>query len=133
MKLPTSEELSRLGPLELLSLWKLVQNYKAKLAFGGCGVMPASAVEDLVKAVPDEMVHAIVHDNRRGIPEPGSLAGSSGGPVVRGTGWQKPLPLEGSVPGIRYVDQLCDVQDAVDKAENMKRVAAAIIGNRVKP
>jgi hypothetical protein len=35
-----------------------------------------------------------------------------------GTGWQNAVPLD--VPGVKYVDQLCDHFAALDKAERVK-------------
>ena len=129
VKLPSNEELARLGPEQLLELLVLVRRCKEALRDGGgIGLMPASAVQDLVKAVPDDLVQAIVQDHRHGPGEPGWLPPEKPTERAKGSGWQKPLPLEGSVPGIKYVDQLCDVQDAVDRADNARRMAHAVGG-----
>ena len=99
MTLPTSEELSRLSVADLLGLWMLVQRYKAKLEAvtpaGGPDVGPyGSGMDAMIKAVPDDLMRAVVEDNRRGQSVPGSLAKE---PVVRGTGWADPIP-EGRSP-----------------------------------
>lgn len=56
------------------------------------------------------------------VGEPGGF----GGPDVprepakeRGSGWAKPVEL-GSPSGIRWVDQMCEAQDRLDRAERMK-------------
>ena len=98
--------------------------------------MPASAVKAMAQIVPDPKSspgfnrHAWLQT--KGPGEPGGFGAPptvGGKPVERGSGWVEPLPH--SVPGLRYVDQLCDVQDAIDKGEAVKRVAAAIIGKKV--
>jgi hypothetical protein len=93
---------------------------QAKAMFAGAG-MPQSAIDEMAKAVPDKLVREIVNEQRHGRAEPGFLKPSEAAPVVRGTGWQNPVPL-GVPPGIKYVDQLIDVQDAVDKRELEKRL-----------
>jgi hypothetical protein len=92
---------------------------------GGC--MPQSAINDLVAAVGDQQVRDIVHDLRT-VSEPGSfLPSKSGGgsgtavPKERGSGWQKPSEL-GAPPGIKYIDQALDVQDALDRRDLEKRL-----------
>jgi len=114
---------------QLAKLLALIRKVKGMFVAGG-DAMPRSAVEDLVKAVPDEQVRDIVHDLKSGPAQPSGLLAPSGssGPKERGTGWRDGLPLEGSVPGINYVDQLCDVQDAVDRADNARRMASAVGG-----
>jgi hypothetical protein len=110
--------IARLDRDQLEGLLALIR--KAKAMFG-TGAMPMSAVEDLVKAVPDEQVRAIVHDLRGGRAQPGGLIeGTSGGPVVRGTGWAE-RKLE-SPPGVAICDQMMDVQDALDKRELRERL-----------
>ena len=118
MPLPSNEELSKLSLETLLKLWMLTQEYKRKMALGGVGCMPVSAVQALAEAVPDQLVKDIVADNRRGVPGPSGLLGPStgGNPTVRGSGWQKPTPLE-PPSGVRYCDQIADHFAALDKAE----------------
>jgi hypothetical protein len=99
-------------------LLDLVRDLKAADA---AAIMPQSAIEEMAKAVPDKLVREIVDDHRHGRAEPGFLKPSESAPVVRGSGWVEPVSL-GNPPGIKYVDQLIDVQDAVDKRELEKRL-----------
>jgi hypothetical protein len=124
MPLPTSEQLSKLSAEQLLGLWKLVREFRIKLAAAeGAGLMPASAVKAMTDVVDDEMMQAIVKEQRPGLSAPSGLIPDDPREpaVVGGTGWQKPVEL-GVPPGIKYVDQLCDVQDALDKAELKRRL-----------
>ena len=80
----TLEQLRNLHALVRAAL----QTY-AKLQ--GQGLMPASAIAEMAKAVPDELVRDIVKDLKHGPGVPGWLPPSKPGePVVRGTGWQSP-------------------------------------------
>src|SRR6516225_2699120 len=63
---------------------------KLKAAEGQACGLPASAIADLERAVPTELVQAIVEDQRHGVGVPGWLPPSKSEPVVRGTGWQSP-------------------------------------------
>ena len=58
---------------------------KAKLR-AGSSWFPPSALEDMVKAVPDTLVRDLVNDGRRS-NEPGFLKPEGGKGVERGTGW----------------------------------------------
>jgi hypothetical protein len=82
--------------------------------------MPQSAIDDLVKAVPDQLVRDIVQDMRHGRSEPSGLAGpeEKSAARVRGSGWQKPVEL-GSPPGIKYVDQIAESFAARDRVEEI--------------
>jgi hypothetical protein len=71
--------------------------------------MPASAMEDLIRAVPSDVMRDVVSDQRRSIPQSTSLA-----EPPRGSGWVDPLLLR-SPPGIDVIDALCDRQDEHDK------------------
>ena len=103
---------------QLEGLLTLIRKAKAML---GTGVMPRSAVDDLVKAVGDEQVRDIVRDLRGGPSQPSSLLAPTGGrPVVRGTGWAE-RKLE-SPPGVAICDQMMDVQDALDKRKLRERL-----------
>ena len=112
MALPSLEELEKLPVETLIRLWALVRAQRMKMG-GASGCMPQNAVDDLVKCVPDELVRNIVGDNLRsgGVPAPSGMippehSGPQSEPVLRTGGWVKPQALEGSVPGIRYVDQI---------------------------
>src|SRR5262245_23820500 len=115
MKLPTNEELSRMSPEQLLGLWRLVREYRVKLAAAeGIGCMPGSAVEALTKCVDDKLMSEIVADQRRGVSPPSGLTTEppTPSPVVKGTGWLKATPLE-SPPGVKYVDAIAQHFDAI--------------------
>ena len=74
---------------ELLELVRKLQAAEGQ----ACG-LPASAIADLERAVPTELVQAIVEDQRHGVGVPGWLPPSKSEPVVRGTGWQSPAKVE---------------------------------------
>jgi hypothetical protein len=90
--------------------------------------MPASAMQEMVNAVPDAMVRGIVGDHC-GAPQGPSVQGiipsseqltgihADGGPEpVNATGWRDAAPL-GPVPGINYVDAIVVADDARQRAE----------------
>jgi hypothetical protein len=99
------EYLKRLTPLlgylpkeTLGEMLALVREARRKLE--GVGGMPASATEEMVKAVPDELVRAIVSDLRKGPGEPGWMKPREPVPVAeRGSGWAGPKPED---PTRRY-------------------------------
>jgi hypothetical protein len=66
--------------------------------------MPQSAIEDLVKAVPDKLVREVVADLRGGRAEPGWLPAGKSAPIPKGSGWVKPME-HGSPSGLRYEHQ----------------------------
>jgi hypothetical protein len=104
---------------QLVEVGKLYLELKAKLRAGeGLGLMPASAVKAMTDVVDDRLMSDIVNDSRRGVSAPSSLAGpvEPRPSVERGSGWQKPAEL-GLPPGTKWIDQLCDVQDAIDRRE----------------
>jgi hypothetical protein len=51
--------------------------------------LPSSAVTEMTKAVPDELLRDIVEDRHR-TNVPGWTKPEGGKPVVRGSGWQEP-------------------------------------------
>src|SRR5262245_51732380 len=113
-------KLDGLGPEQLLELLVIVRRCKEALTNGGSlGLMPASAVQDLAKAVPDDLVQAIVHDHRHGPGEPGWLRPDAPTETVKSRGWQNGRPLAGSVPGIRHVDRIAEGFAARDKVEQI--------------
>jgi hypothetical protein len=111
--------LEAMSPEQLV--WLLGKIREAKAMFSVKGCMPQSAMDDLMKAVPDKLCQEIVQDLRSGRSEPGWLKPTGAPPPERGSGWAKPLE-HGSPSGLRYVDQLCDVQDALDKRELERRL-----------
>jgi hypothetical protein len=125
----TERQVERVGRLVRLApymndeqregLLKLVRELKA---VDGAAIMPASAVEKMTEAVGDELMRDIVKDLRSGRSEPGFLAAPTGAPAKeRGSGWVKPLE-HGSPSGQRAIDQMMDVQDALDKRELQNRL-----------
>ena len=105
---------------QLQKLLALIRKAKAMFLSGG-NAMPRSAVEDLVKAVGDEQVRAIVKDLGKGPAQPGGLLGPSGSARERGIGWLKGAQLE-PPPGVKWCDQMMDVADAVDRRELKRKL-----------
>ena len=87
--------------------------------------LPPSAAKAMAAIVPDMKDRSKLPDTRRpSYPEPGGFGPPKSGPskaVDRGSGWVEPSKLEGP-PGLKYVDQQIDVQDAIDKAELKRRL-----------
>jgi hypothetical protein len=82
--------------------------------------MPRSAMQALVDAVPESVMHGIRADAMK----PNSV---TGGPnpqpqpqVRRSTGWRDEAPL-GPPAGIEHCDRMMDTQDAKDRAELIER------------
>jgi hypothetical protein len=71
-------------------LLALVREYNSKLmAAEGQSPIPKSAVDDLCRAVPDELVRDIVRDLGKGVAPPSGLTKEGPRPPVkRGSGWQ---------------------------------------------
>jgi hypothetical protein len=92
--------------------------------------MPRSALEAMIAAEPRNFMADVVRDNRGPTGPTGMIprsqqASSGGGPANvpgSGTGWAHETPI-GPPPGLRYVDQQLDAQDAKDRAELVKRDA----------
>jgi hypothetical protein len=93
--------------------------------------------EAMRAACPDRLIADIVEDSRRGAAatrsETAMVRVASAGTVVdgetqqrRGSGWYEPRSTDGwRAPGIDIVDQLCDAQDRVDKAELVRKLREA--------
>jgi hypothetical protein len=107
------EYLKRLTPLlgylpkeTLEKMLALVRETRRKLE--GVGGMPASATEEMAKAVPDELVRAIVSDLRNGPGEPGWL--KPRGPVPMGEkgsgGWAGPPKAEDPMKRFEVFDRM---------------------------
>jgi hypothetical protein len=103
---------------QLEGLLKLVRDLKAADA---AAIMPQSAIEDMAEAVPDKLICEVVNDLRGGRAEPGWLKPGKAAPIPKGSGWVKPLE-HGSPSGQRWIDQMVDVQDALDKRDLEKRL-----------
>jgi hypothetical protein len=80
--------------------------------------LPRSAVEAMVRAVPDNLVRSIVGDNVRSAPME-KPAETKVIPSQRG--WVEPAPL-GPYEGQRWVDMQLDAQAALDKGELEKKL-----------
>jgi hypothetical protein len=117
--------LERMSPEDLGKLLTLIRQVRAE--FGHRGAMPASAVQAMVDAVGDQQVRDIVKD-LRSLPEPGFLPASEvRSPKEQRSAPLKELPLEAR-RDIRWIDQMVDVQDALDKAERAKGFGSAFGG-----
>jgi hypothetical protein len=88
--------------------------------------MPASALAEMLKATPDELMRDIAGDARR----QSTLSSLGGEPPVRqrGSGWSESIPLS-NPPGVAIADKIMDVADARERAEliekEARRLAAA--------
>jgi len=104
-------------PEPFKSDWKGPIDYTAGMS------MPASAILEMMKAVPESLMRELRADAQK--PNP-----VTGGPpqpqqqVVRGSGWIDPRPLE-PPPGIRHIDEMMDAQDERDKADLAFKLAKA--------
>jgi hypothetical protein len=112
------QSLEAMSPEQLV--WLLGKIREAKAMFSVKGCMPQSAMDDLMKAVPDKLCQDIVKDLRT-LPEPGWMPPTKGPPPVRGSGWAKPLE-HGSPSGLRYIDQAMEVQDRLDRIDLERRL-----------
>jgi hypothetical protein len=93
--------------------------------------MPPSALAAMVAAVPDHVIREIaMRDNRAPTGRPGMIptsqqstgGGGSANVPGSGTGWAHQTPI-GPPPGLRYVDQQLDAQDAKDRQELIEKKA----------
>jgi hypothetical protein len=90
--------------------------------------MPPSALAAMVAAVPSNFMRDVVRDNRGpsgptgGIPRSQPTGGGPANAPGSGTGWGAATPL-GPPPGLRYVDQQIDAQDAKDRQELVEKKA----------
>ena len=90
--------------------------------------MPASAMQDLINAVPESVMRGLRADARKPNPVTGVAAPQpQAQPVQRGSGWIDERPLE-PPPGIAHCDRLMDEQDRLDRAELALRLAKAELG-----
>lgn len=119
----TREELDNLAAMPREELEKLLALIREALTlYRAKGCMPQSAMDDLVKAVPDKLVREIVEDLKGGRAEPGWLPPAPAkGPEEKTSGQARHIPLD-SPPGLKYIDQLVDVQDVLDKRDLERRL-----------
>src|SRR5262245_25797071 len=94
--------------------------------------MPASALQEMLKAVPDRLVSELRGDASK--PNPMTVSGGVTKPtateppkVIGKKGWIDERPLE-PPPGIELMDRMMDAQDAQDRAELALRIAKARMG-----
>jgi hypothetical protein len=123
MPLPTHEELSKMSAEQLIGLWRLVRDFRMKMM--GAGPLPLSAIQEMEKITPDRLMASIVEDNRKakGVPAPsGLIPDEKPEPKkVRGSGWQKPVPLD-VPPGVKYCDEIADHFAALDRLDTIRQV-----------
>jgi hypothetical protein len=89
--------------------------------------MPMNAMKPMVDLInPKDVKYDPNAFARNRLSEPGGFGGppksrTVSEPEKRGSGWVDPLKLD-QPPGIKYIDQQIDVQDAIDKAELKRRL-----------
>jgi hypothetical protein len=93
--------------------------------------MPASALRDLVNAVPDAVMSGLRADSRKPNPVNPSSPPQPTTQVQRGSGWAKPIPVE-PPPGIELMDRMMDQQDHLDRVELARKIAQARIAKGEK-
>jgi len=78
---------------------------------------------EMAQAVGDGLVRDLVQDFKRGVPQRSSIA-SEGPPRERRSAGAVASPLA-APPGISLVDQLCELQDRIDRADRERELAKA--------
>lgn len=112
---------------EAAKLLAMIRAYKARF-LAQAEPLPLSAIDEMAKIVPDKLMSEIVEDNRKakGVPAPsGLLTPERTEPVVKGSGWAKPTPLE-PPSGVRYVDEIAQHFAALDKEQMIADAADRI-------
>jgi hypothetical protein len=124
----TENQIQRLGRLVRLAPYldqamqrKLLDLIRDLKAAEGMGWLPQSAIQPMVDAVGDQQIRDIVNDLRSGVGEPGGFLGPTPKTELRQPPRAKHIPLE-PPPGIPIMDEMMDVQDALDKRELEKRL-----------
>jgi hypothetical protein len=115
------DSLAGMSPENLIKLLGLIREAKALYGYRDGMSMPPSAVAKMTEVVGDQLMKDIVKDLRKGRAEPGWFKPTGAPPVERGTGWVKPLK-HSDPSGQRYVDQMMDVQDALDRRDLERRL-----------
>jgi hypothetical protein len=111
------QSLAAMSPEDLAKLLGLIREARAMFTVGGG--MPQSAFDDLVKAVPDKLVHEVVNDLKGGRAEPGFLPPAKHVAARRGP--PKEVPLE-TPSGVKYCDQIADHFAELDRRDLQKRL-----------
>ena len=88
--------------------------------------MPASAILEMMKAVPESLMRGLRADAQKPNPVTGGPPQPQQ-PVKRGTGWVDERKLE-PPPGIEHCDRMIDEQDRIDRAELAFKFAKAELG-----
>ena len=109
----------------------VIQEFKPKFAAMEAGGLPA--VDEMAKAVPDDLVRAIVNDNRGGPSQPGWLPPPKSAPVERGSGWQDPPKAQDRIALVLVVlvQDKWTSQDSWFAAVFASAVMAMVIGHYV--
>jgi hypothetical protein len=106
-------------------------------------------MRDCVNVVDDKLMRSIVEDFRRGPPPPGPTLpkvsvvgagtvttgddGPKHRPFEQGQGWVNPPQVDQwKPPGLSVMDRLMDQQDALDKAERIRKLAEAAAVKRAE-
>ena len=83
----------------------------------------SEATLEAAKAVPTDLVRSLVNDFRNGPSQPSSIVKTDRVEIEhrRTTSTSEPVPL--MVPGLRYIDQQCDVADAIARRRRARELA----------
>jgi hypothetical protein len=109
-------KLHELSPEELYQLIKVYSRWRQQNRSG----LPQSAVDAMTAVVDDRLMADIVADSRR-TNTPGFLKQENAAPVKRGSGWQDAIPLSGSVPGTKIIDEIAESFAAIDRRDREKQ------------
>ena len=96
---------------------------QASLAARAKALGLSEATLEAAEAVPTKLVRDIVNDFRGGLSQPSSIAPKKPAPepTAKGTGWQDNQRVT-QPEGIKYIDAMCDTQDALDLVEKLKKL-----------
>jgi hypothetical protein len=118
----SDQEKQGLAAMSREQLAKLLALIREAKAMFGSGVMPQSAIKAMTDVVDDKLAREIVSDLRSGVGEPGGFLGPEKTVAKeRGSGWQKPTPLE-PPPGVAHCDRIADHFAALDKRDLERRL-----------
>ena len=83
----------------------------------------SEATLEMSRAVPTDLVRDLVSDFRRGVSQPSSIASPPKVEIEtrRATSTSEPVSL--MVPGLRWIDQQCDVADAIARRRRARELA----------
>jgi hypothetical protein len=86
--------------------------------------MPASAMRDLVNAVPESVMRGLRADAQKPNPVTGYANPQPTHQVQRSSGWRDEVPISPPA-GVALAERLMDEQDKIDKAELALRLMKA--------